>query len=155
MTKLALQLAACVTLGAWTPCSAQSAVGDQERLAVLPTDDELSLQCAIWAAHLAYLFRGKEEEQAFNQAFSYFVGRYEGLSGRDIDQAVDEAFLIEATQRADFVTPVCAPMMRGHDERLVKWSTALEAPGAKARETQSAFDRAHPRIVPIDPNPVP
>ena len=155
MRELTLLLAVCATLVSWMPINAQSSLANEERLVSLPTEEELSLQCAIWALHLADIYRDKAEEHAFNQAFSYFAGRYEGLSRQGIDQAVDEVFLAEATKRTEFVMPVCAAMIRGHDERLVNWLTVLEAASVKAVADKSAFDPAHPKIVPIEPNPAP
>jgi hypothetical protein len=99
--------------------------------APLPPEAEESLKCAIWASYYSVAFEGQEEAAAFTYAFNFFVGRYEGLTGRGIDEGVDEALVLEAAESIEALDPICSAHMEAYGERMVDFGEAITAIGEK------------------------
>jgi len=94
--------------------------------AQLSPEAEEALQCAVWASYFSVEFDGEDEEAALTNALNYFVGRYEGLTGQGIDEAIDEGLIVEAANDLDALTPVCTARMEGYGGRMFEWGKALE-----------------------------
>jgi hypothetical protein len=116
------------SLAALAACASPVALHAQEPLA--PEAKE-SLQCAIWASYFTAEFQDRPEGPALANALSYFVGRYEGLTGQGIDQALDEALIVATADTLDALTPVCAGRMEAYGTRMVDWSKSLQAIGQR------------------------
>ena len=123
MRRLAASLAALAACA-----SPVIALHAQEPLA---PDAKESLQCAIWASYFSVEYQDQPEGEALTNALNYFVGRYEGLTGQGIDQAVDEALIVETADALDALTPVCADRMEAYGSRMVDWSKSLHAVGER------------------------
>jgi hypothetical protein len=95
--------------------------------APLSPDAEEALQCAVWSSYFSVEFEGEDEEAALTNALNYFVGRYEGLTGQGIDEAIDERLIVEAANDLDALTPVCTARMEEYGGRMFEWGKALES----------------------------
>jgi hypothetical protein len=125
--RIALPLAA-LALASPVPLRAQ---------AQLSPEAEEALTCAVWASYFSVEYQGEDEEAALTNALNYYVGRYEGLTGQGIDEAVDDALIVEAANDLDALTPVCTARMEEYGGRMFEWGKALEdlaerVPGGEA-----------------------
>jgi hypothetical protein len=120
--RFAASLAALAAVASTIPLQAQEPLSAPVRE---------SLQCAIWASYFSVEFQDQPEGAAFAYAFNYFVGRYEGLTGRGIDQVLDEDLVKTTAEALDALTPVCAERMEAYGTRMVEWGQVLKAIGER------------------------
>lgn len=118
MRRFALPLAALIVLASPVPLYAQTSLSPEAGEA---------LRCSVWASYFSVAFEGEAEEAALTNALNFFVGRYEGLTGRGIDLAIDEELIVSTASDLDALTTVCAARMEDYGERMLGWSRALEA----------------------------
>jgi hypothetical protein len=87
-----------------------------------------NLDCAIWAAFVAGANDDPEVETAFGIILSWFVGLYEGQTGR----VVDAAFTARAEQLTDedlqAIEERCLPRVEAYGERLSALGDRLQGP---------------------------
>lgn len=113
--------AAAVALALAVPAAAQDRVeisADEAR------------QCAIWASFLSSeMADDPETAQALLFAVNYFVGVYEGKTGRSIVIGDNMAAAEGMAENMQGVTDNCAAHMTGYGERMVAWGAVLERLG--------------------------
>jgi len=119
--RIAASLATLAALA--LPASLQAQTGGDE-------EAEVAFKCAIWASYFAAEYEGRPEATALAYALNYFVGRYEGLTGRGIDQGVDANLVMSAAANGlETLTPVCTVRMEGYGTRMAEWGKALQEIG--------------------------
>lgn len=118
MRRFALTLAGLGLAASSVPLSAQ---------APLSPEAEEALQCAMWASYFSVALDGEEEATALTTALTYFVGRYEGLTGQGIDGAIYEQLIIATASDIDALTPACSTRMEEFGNRMLDWSRVLDA----------------------------
>ena len=83
-------------------------------------------QCAVWAGFLADRSADNAEAMAaFLYAANYFVGYYEGLTGRSIDEDEDREALLAVDGEIDRLNRFCGNLMVGYGTRMTEWSQTL------------------------------
>ena len=94
---------------------------------------EEARQCAIWASFLSSeMGDDPETAQALLFAVNYFVGVYEGKTGRSIAIGDNMAAAEGMTADMEGVSNKCAALMTGYGERMVAWGAVLERLGEQA-----------------------
>ena len=107
-------------------CLAASPISLSAQVPLSPEAEE-ALKCAMWASYFSVAFEGEEEAAALTNALTYFVGRYEGLTGQGIDEALYEELIVATANDIDALTPVCSARMEEFGNRLLDWSRLLDA----------------------------
>ena len=106
-----------------------AAFAQDSRIAAAGTAEQ-DLQCAAWAAYIVGTNDDPDVKQGFGYAMTYFVGLYEGKSGKDFPgpmiataQTLDnDPSLVEA------LNPVCIPRTKDIGQRLSDFGdTATDA----------------------------
>lgn len=90
-------------------------------------DPEEARRCAIWASFLAEELAGDADTQrALLFVTNYFVGQYEGATGRSIAQSgtLDVADLI--SQDFEQATTLCTGHMETYADRMGQWGDQME-----------------------------
>jgi hypothetical protein len=88
-------------------------------------------QCAVWAASQGSQAQDAgdtEAARAFEGISQYFVGLYEGMTGRSIDASRDEDALLRVEQDTDLGL-ACAGLMQRFGERMTAWGATLGSMG--------------------------
>ncbi|WP_067787298.1 hypothetical protein [Paraurantiacibacter namhicola] len=92
-----------------------------------PQDD---LKCAAWSAMIAGQMQDDEKTaNAFGLAMTYFIGRYEGATGRDIAKDLTPEIVMDAAGNMEATTEFCAARMESLGRRMEGLGTALKAAG--------------------------
>ncbi len=128
--RRALALAAFALSLMAVPASPEVAQArEQERVTITAED---ARQCAIWASFLSTeLADDQETAQALLFAVNYFVGVYEGKTGRSIATGDNMAAGNALAADMEGVTQRCADHMTGYGERMVAWGAVLERLGTQ------------------------
>jgi hypothetical protein len=104
-----------------------SPLAAQQSVRIAPDD---ARQCAIWASYVsAEIVDGPETQQALMFATNYFVGHYEGATGRSIAGGDDRAAAEQLVLNLEQVTQMCSAHMEAYGLRMTDWGAALEALG--------------------------
>lgn len=104
-----------------------SPLAAQQSVRIAPDD---ARQCAIWASYVsAEIVDDPETQQALMFATNYFVGHYEGATGRSIAGGDDRAAAEQLVLNLEQVTQMCSAHMEAYGLRMTDWGAALEALG--------------------------
>jgi hypothetical protein len=68
---------------------------------------DADLLCALWAADMASRAKTEKEKYSLTLLMTYFMGRWEGASGRSIEDGFTMDFATAAIARMPEVTPDC------------------------------------------------
>jgi hypothetical protein len=99
----------------------------QAPVRIAPEDARL---CAIWASYLSgELVDDPDSQQALMMATNYFVGHFEGATGRSIAQGEDRAAAEQVVLNLEATTQVCTAHMQAYSERMGQWGALLEQLG--------------------------
>ena len=86
------------------------------------------LRCAIWAAESAGSDQADADtEAAFSFALTYFIGRFESLSGRDFDDVATMQVVVDVSNDRSTHTTLCAPRMQDIGDRMAAWGDRIQA----------------------------
>jgi hypothetical protein len=106
---------------------ATSPVAAQQNARIAPDE---ARQCAIWASYVsAEIVDDPDTQQALMFATNYFVGHYEGATGRSIAGGDDRAAAEQLVLNLEQVTQMCSAHMEAYGLRMTAWGAALEALG--------------------------
>lgn len=100
----------------------------QEAIRIEPNE---AMQCAVWASALSEFVPDEETKVGLLYALSYFVGQYEGASGRSIKDGHDEALITEVARYPDAFTARCQGHMAQYGARMIEWGTTLSELGQR------------------------
>jgi hypothetical protein len=116
MKKLAI---AALVLAVTTPAlAAQSdANGEQD------------LRCAILAAYVAGTIKDAEAQKGLEYAMTYFVGRFEGSTGRKFEDVATVDYVNKLVPEIESLRQPCSERMKSFGERLTAWGAALQKSG--------------------------
>jgi len=84
-------------------------------------DARTSLDCAMWAAIHAGQTEDKEASGALTFTMTWFLGRFEGLTGKRFDAIVTDRDLEGYATRMDELNRICLPLMQDIGDRMAKW----------------------------------
>jgi hypothetical protein len=115
-----------ITAGGLAFCLAGSPLAAQQDRVSFSAED--AHQCAVWSSYLSsQMTDDPETAEALLFVTNYFVGYYEGRTGRAIAEADDIAAMIEVEGDLAKVTDKCATLMVGYGERMTAWGEDKEA----------------------------
>ena len=116
MRRLAIALAASL-MAVPVAVSAQTAPSAR-------VDARTSLDCAMWAAILAGQSDDKAASEALTFTMTWFLGRFEGLTGQRFDTSVSDRDLEGHAMRIEELNGICLPLMEDIGNRMAKWGDA-------------------------------
>lgn len=98
--------------------------------AAAPTSEE-NLDCAVWAS----IVIGTSEDEAVRNGvgfvLGYFIGLYEGATGRDIDAALEFRAAAITPEELQAINDKCAERMAVYGERMGALGQRMIARGDK------------------------
>lgn len=124
MVRSRLQLG--LALGAF----AVSATAAQAEQAVTPEQD---LRCAAVTMLLGGSMKDEQRKTGVAAGFSYFIGRWEGATGRKFEEALTPEYAIETAKNLDAYRSECGGRMTDFGQRLMTWGKALQEKAASAK----------------------
>ncbi|MDE1468333.1 hypothetical protein [Aurantiacibacter sp. D1-12] len=112
MRKALASLVAATAMAVTTPVLAQD-----RSIEASATED---FQCAVWVSIIAStpLAQDPEVQTGFNVALGFFVGRYEGLTGRGIDEDWNGQAAEEVVLNLERFATICGNRMDSFGGRL-------------------------------------
>lgn len=77
-------------------------------------------QCVVWLSILSTTMGATDQDTqtGFNVAIGYFVGHYEAITGRDIDDNWDRAAAEQAVLNLERLSETCGARMEGLGSRM-------------------------------------
>lgn len=108
-------------LVAVVPAAAQAATAK-----VNPTED---LNCAIWAANVSGNSEDPEITNGFGLIMTWFIGRWEGATGRKFEEGMTPEYIVSITPRLDQIGEQCITRMVDFGDRMSAWGSKLEKAG--------------------------
>ena len=87
------------------------------------TDEDL--RCAIWSAALLDLVGQTDSRIGVTAAFTYFAGRYEGRTGKDLGKAMTPELVKQEIADMPALTALCQPRMAELGDRLDSLGSTL------------------------------
>ena len=100
----------------------------QQSTVRIPADE--ARQCAIWASYLSSESQDDPEAvEALLFATNYFIGHYEGATGRSIADGQDLAAAMAIVNDLDAVTQMCSEHMLAYGQRMIDWGEVLTRMG--------------------------
>ena len=112
MMKRLITIAALVGALAVQPAMAQSAAPAP----AIATDSDLL--CAAWAANTAGKNKTEKEKVGLTVLMTYFVGRWEGATGRSIDEGLTFAYLTNNLAKIEGADAACMVRAGEFGQRL-------------------------------------
>ncbi|MBN9506944.1 MAG: hypothetical protein J0I69_13045 [Altererythrobacter sp.] len=106
--------------------AAQDAAQDTVRL-----DPKESMQCAVWASALSGVVTDQDTSAGLRFALSYFVGQYEGATGRSIKDGHDEASVTEVARNPNAFSARCQEHITQFGTRMRDWGAVLNELGQR------------------------
>lgn len=103
------------------PASAQEATTE-----VAPTAAD-NVNCAIWASYQVAVAPEEKAKNAFAIALSWYIGLYEGETGKPIDDAMAARTAEMEDADIDALTPGCLARFGAFGERLTALSARIDA----------------------------
>ena len=106
---------------------AASPVSAQQSVRIEPEEARL---CAIWASFLSSeITDDPETSQALLFAVNYFIGHYEGVTGRSIAEGDDMASALQMATEMEQITEMCTGHMAAYGDRMIAWGDSLQRIG--------------------------
>nr|NIS40151.1 hypothetical protein [Desulfuromonadales bacterium] len=90
---------------------------------------EEARQCSFWASYLSTEIDDPEVNEALLFAINYFVGYYEGASGRSIGNDGEVDSIVEVAMDIERFTELCSIQMEGFGTRMAEWGDSLDRLG--------------------------
>ncbi|MBK6800841.1 hypothetical protein [Novosphingobium sp.] len=118
MRRALVTAAALAAFGLAAPAMAQSADSAED-----------DLDCALFTALEAGKTNDAETRNGILYSMLYFIGRWEGATGRKIEVVMTERALTDAAARSDTLAGKCAARMMDFGDRLDKLGSRLEKAG--------------------------
>jgi hypothetical protein len=103
----------------------------------ISAEAEQELRCGMWAAFMAGRVEDPELQKALGFALTYWVGRFEGMTGLDFDQVATVEFVSELEGKLDDLRLSCAPKMEAMGDRMRIWGERMQNVGS-AEPTNAA-----------------
>lgn len=116
-------------LAAFGLLAAAPLAAQQARPADPPPSEETLLRCAIWAAGQAAQAEKPEGRDVYSLLMAWFLGRYEGLSGRGFDEAIGPREVERYSAQMSELNMVCMPLAHGFSARLERLGEARDGVG--------------------------
>ncbi len=119
--RAAFLIGPAIALAFAGPCFAQ---------AIERVEPIVAKQCAVWAAVQGSDAEGRgdaESAKAFEGVSQYFVGLYEGLTGRSIDDQPDAEMLAYLDLNLEEFDGLCGGLARQYGQRMTAWGATLSA----------------------------
>ena len=88
---------------------------------------EQDLDCAIWASAIAGTTEDKNILVGIGPVMGYFIGRYEGQTGKDIDEPMIARAPQIKPEDLSALDKLCQPRMKLFGQRLVTLGNRLQA----------------------------
>ena len=85
------------------------------------------LDCAVWATYIVGTSTDPKQVESFGFAMSWFIGRYEGAVGRNIDADLSLRSRQLAIADLERLNPKCSAKMLEFGQRLMALGSAMEA----------------------------
>ncbi|MBO9519043.1 MAG: hypothetical protein J7493_13335 [Porphyrobacter sp.] len=95
--------------------------------AKLSSEADQALECAMWAATVAGAIEDPELVTAFGYAMTYWIGRFEGMTGQHFDDFATEEYVNKLQPRFEDLRQRCAPEMEEMGGRMQNWGNRLQA----------------------------
>lgn len=106
---------------------AASPLNAQQSALIEPSEARL---CAIWASFLSSeITDDAETSQALLFAVNYFIGHYEGATGRSIAEGDDMASALQMATNMEQITEMCTGHMANYGDRMNAWGDNLQRIG--------------------------
>ncbi len=118
MRRTLIAAAALATFGLATAAAAQNADSAED-----------DLDCALFTAIEAGKTNDTETRNGILFSMLYFIGRWEGATGRKIEVVMTERAITDAALRSDELAGKCASKMMEFGNRLDKLGSRLEKAG--------------------------
>ena len=87
-----------------------------------------SLRCAAWAAIQAGQATEDESKNAFTYVLTWFIGRYEGATGKRFDEVLTAGDVEKYGRDMDKLNQLCLPLMLSIGDRMESWGAKMQAP---------------------------
>ena len=87
-----------------------------------------SLRCAAWAAIQAGQATEDGSKNAFTYVLTWFIGRYEGATGRRFDEVLTAGDVEKYGRDMDKLNQLCLPLMLSIGDRMESWGAKMQAP---------------------------
>jgi len=97
-----------------------------------------AMQCAVWASALSEVVEDPASKTALLYALSYFVGHYEGATGKSISEGHDEALVTAVGRNVDGFSGMCQAHMGAYGPRMVEWGSKLNELGERLSAEEAA-----------------
>jgi len=85
-----------------------------------------SLRCAAWAAIQAGQATEDESKNAFTYVLTWFIGRYEGSTGKRFDNVLTAADVEKYGRDMDTLNQLCLPLMLDIGDRMEDWGAKMQ-----------------------------
>lgn len=131
MRGLLFSAAAAAALAIPAAGLAQSDSGSGNNVRMEPIEAK---QCAVWASAMVAAFDDPEIEEGLLFAINYFVGYYEGATGRGIGDLADRSALREPIMDIEGFAVICGSHMENFGGRMTVWGTELTQLGDQLGE---------------------
>ena len=95
----------------------------------VPEEAEQELECGMWAAFMAGTAEDPALEKALGFALTYWVGRFEGMTGLDFDRVATAEFVSGLEGRLDELRQSCVPKMEAMGDRMRIWGEQMQKTG--------------------------
>jgi len=117
MMRKPILAAATAALLLSSPAGAQQATVDQ------------NLDCAIWASFRLGVSQDEAERTGLMIATAWFIGLYEGQSGRKIGEVMGARAMALSPQEVQALESSCLPRFQDFGNRMTKLGSDLKASG--------------------------
>jgi hypothetical protein len=87
---------------------------------------EDDLRCAIWAGHVAGSTDDEKTKQGVGFILTYFIGRYEGASGRRFEDGATVDYVASVVPQLGSLQETCKVRMQSFGQRLIAWGEHLQ-----------------------------
>ncbi|MBT2133503.1 hypothetical protein KK137_04065 [Croceibacterium sp. LX-88] len=94
--------------------------------APMSPEAERDLECAMWAALVSGSVEDPEIKTAFGFAMTYWVGRFEGRTGRNFDEFATGEFVTSLEPKAEDLRERCVPEMESMGKRMQDWGQRMQ-----------------------------
>jgi hypothetical protein len=122
MMKRMIAIAALVSALAVQPAMAQSPALASSTASASDAD----LFCAAWTASIASKAKTEKEKLGLTLLMTFFIGRWEGATGRSIEEGLTLDYLTANLTRLEGANPDCMERARAFGQRLQQVGNRLK-----------------------------
>ncbi|MEY4951767.1 MAG: hypothetical protein RL299_191 [Pseudomonadota bacterium] len=109
---------------------AVSATAAHAQKAVTPERD---LRCAAVIMLLGGMAKDERQTTGFAAGFSYFIGRWEGATGRNFEEALTPEYVMETSKSLGTYQKECSVRMVSFGDRLIVLGRGIQEKAASAK----------------------